>query len=136
MELIGFLLQALLIHGFQLLDMWITHVAVKNSDCQRSKFLDSMTAGLFFFFLVVLYIVFFMLNLECISMGHLKLETLTCLLDRLTVGMERPPQPKPRFLSGHGYFGNGARSLLAHLVAAWPFLSSSGCSFVSQHTRK
>ncbi|XP_056853147.1 E3 ubiquitin protein ligase RIN2 isoform X2 [Raphanus sativus] len=38
-------LQALLIHGFQLLDMWITHLAVKNSDCQRSKFLDSMTAG-------------------------------------------------------------------------------------------
>ncbi|KAL0873336.1 hypothetical protein Bca101_023041 [Brassica carinata] len=34
--------QALLIHGFQLLDMWINHVAVKNSDC---KFLDSMTAG-------------------------------------------------------------------------------------------
>ncbi|XP_010532247.1 PREDICTED: E3 ubiquitin protein ligase RIN2 [Tarenaya hassleriana] len=38
-------MQALLIHGFQLLDMWINHVAVKNSDCQRSKFLDSMTAG-------------------------------------------------------------------------------------------
>ncbi|CAH2078000.1 unnamed protein product [Thlaspi arvense] len=38
-------LQALLIHGFQLLDMWINHLAVKNSDCQRSKFLDSMTAG-------------------------------------------------------------------------------------------
>ncbi|CAN8325882.1 unnamed protein product [Cochlearia groenlandica] len=38
-------LQALLIHGFQLLDMWINHVAVKNSDCQRSKFLDSLTAG-------------------------------------------------------------------------------------------
>ncbi|EOA13128.1 hypothetical protein CARUB_v10026147mg [Capsella rubella] len=38
-------LQALLTHGFQLLDMWINHLAVKNSDCQRSKFLDSMTAG-------------------------------------------------------------------------------------------
>ncbi|CAD5329001.1 putative chromatin regulator PHD family [Arabidopsis thaliana] len=38
-------LQALLIHGFQLLDMWINHLAVKNSDCQRSKFIDSMTAG-------------------------------------------------------------------------------------------
>ncbi|XP_010442644.1 PREDICTED: E3 ubiquitin protein ligase RIN3 isoform X1 [Camelina sativa] len=38
-------LQALLIHGFQLLDMWINHLAVKNSDCERSKFLDSMTAG-------------------------------------------------------------------------------------------
>ncbi|XP_020867639.1 E3 ubiquitin protein ligase RIN3 isoform X2 [Arabidopsis lyrata subsp. lyrata] len=38
-------LQALLIHGFQLLDMWINHFAVKNSDCQRSKFYDSMTAG-------------------------------------------------------------------------------------------
>ncbi|KAG7533813.1 Zinc finger RING-type [Arabidopsis thaliana x Arabidopsis arenosa] len=38
-------LQALLIHGFQLLDMWINHLAVKNSDCQRSKFYDSMTAG-------------------------------------------------------------------------------------------
>ncbi|CAH8304189.1 unnamed protein product [Eruca vesicaria subsp. sativa] len=38
-------LQALLIHGFQLLDLWINHLAVKNSDCQRSKFLDSMTAG-------------------------------------------------------------------------------------------
>ncbi|XP_010443260.1 PREDICTED: E3 ubiquitin protein ligase RIN3-like [Camelina sativa] len=38
-------LQALLIHGFQLLDMWINHLAVKNSDCHRSKFLDSMTAG-------------------------------------------------------------------------------------------
>jgi autocrine motility factor receptor len=37
--------QALLIHGFQLLDMWINHLAVKNSDCQRSKFYDSMTAG-------------------------------------------------------------------------------------------
>ncbi|KAG2242057.1 hypothetical protein Bca4012_023151 [Brassica carinata] len=34
--------QALLIHGFQLLDMWINYLAVKNSDC---KFLDSMTAG-------------------------------------------------------------------------------------------
>ncbi|CAE6234533.1 unnamed protein product [Arabidopsis arenosa] len=38
-------LQALLIHGFQLLEMWINHLAVKNSDCQRSKFYDSMTAG-------------------------------------------------------------------------------------------
>ncbi|CAF2131307.1 BnaA03g47220D [Brassica napus] len=38
-------LQALLIHGFQLLDMWINHLAASNSDCQRSKFLDSMTAG-------------------------------------------------------------------------------------------
>ncbi|XP_010555618.1 PREDICTED: E3 ubiquitin protein ligase RIN2-like [Tarenaya hassleriana] len=38
-------MQALLIHGFQLLDMWINHVAVKNSDCPGSKFLDSMTAG-------------------------------------------------------------------------------------------
>ncbi|CAN7071664.1 unnamed protein product [Brassica oleracea var. botrytis] len=38
-------LQALLIHGFQLLDMWINHLAVKNSDCRKSKFLDSMTAG-------------------------------------------------------------------------------------------
>ncbi|KAF2587266.1 hypothetical protein F2Q70_00035068 [Brassica cretica] len=36
---------ALLIHGFQLLDMWINHLAVKNSDCRKSKFLDSMTAG-------------------------------------------------------------------------------------------
>jgi autocrine motility factor receptor len=25
--------------------MWINHLAVKNSDCQRSKFIDSMTAG-------------------------------------------------------------------------------------------
>ncbi|KAG2256354.1 hypothetical protein Bca52824_075648 [Brassica carinata] len=38
-------LQALLIHGFQLLDLWINHLVVNNSDCQRSKFLDSMTAG-------------------------------------------------------------------------------------------
>ncbi|KAJ4871043.1 E3 ubiquitin protein ligase RIN2 [Raphanus sativus] len=38
-------LQALLIHGFQLLDMWTNHLVVNNSDCQRSKFLDSMTAG-------------------------------------------------------------------------------------------
>ncbi|CAN7081672.1 unnamed protein product [Brassica oleracea var. botrytis] len=38
-------LQALLIHGFQLLDMWINHLAASNSDCQRSKLVDSMTAG-------------------------------------------------------------------------------------------
>ncbi|ESQ43429.1 hypothetical protein EUTSA_v10014220mg [Eutrema salsugineum] len=38
-------LQALLIHGFQLLDMLINDLAVKNLDCQRSRFLDSMTAG-------------------------------------------------------------------------------------------
>ena len=116
-------LQALLIHGFQLLDMWINHLAASNSDCQRSKFLDSMTAGLFFSVLDILD------RFEL----HILIFT---VLDRLTVGVEGPPQPKPWFLSGHGYFGNGTRSLFAHLVAAWPFLSSSGCSFVSQHTCK
>ena len=50
--------------------------------------------------------------------------------------MERPPQPKPWFLPGHGYFGNGTMSLFAYLVAPWHCLSSGGCSFVSQHTCK
>ena len=58
------------------------------------------------------------------------------LWDRLTVGMEGPPQPKPWFLPGHGYFGNGTMSLFAYLVAPWHCLSSGGCSFVSQHTCK
>ena len=57
-------------------------------------------------------------------------------LNRLVIGMERPPQPKSWFLPRHGYLGNGPRSLFAHLVAPWNGLPSGGCSFVSQHTCK
>ncbi|XP_074319587.1 E3 ubiquitin protein ligase RIN2-like [Silene latifolia] len=37
-------LQAMVLHGFQLMDMCFNHSAVESSDCQRSKLLD-LTAG-------------------------------------------------------------------------------------------
>ncbi|KAH9602354.1 hypothetical protein KSS87_020019 [Heliosperma pusillum] len=37
-------LQAMILHGYQLMDMWLNHSALESSDCQRSKLLD-FTAG-------------------------------------------------------------------------------------------
>lgn len=37
-------LQASVVHGFQLMDIWLHHSAAETSDCQRSKFFDT-TAG-------------------------------------------------------------------------------------------
>ncbi|XP_057546625.1 E3 ubiquitin protein ligase RIN2-like [Amaranthus tricolor] len=37
-------LQAIVVHGFQLMDIWLHHSAAETTDCQRSKFFDS-TAG-------------------------------------------------------------------------------------------
>lgn len=88
-------MQALLIHGFQLLDMWINHLAVKNSDCQRSKFLDSMTAGRLFSGVMLCFSI---RARECIPGTSLVYWNSTSQgkllsLDRLTAGMEGPPQP-------------------------------------------
>ncbi|KAF5743597.1 RPM1 interacting protein 2 isoform 1 [Tripterygium wilfordii] len=38
-------MQAMLVHGFQLLDIWLHHVAGNSMDCQTSKFLDTSAAG-------------------------------------------------------------------------------------------
>ncbi|XP_028091273.1 E3 ubiquitin protein ligase RIN2-like isoform X2 [Camellia sinensis] len=38
-------LQAIVIHGFQLLDIWFHDLAGNNTNCQRSKLLDISTAG-------------------------------------------------------------------------------------------
>ncbi|KAJ8448614.1 hypothetical protein Cgig2_010501 [Carnegiea gigantea] len=38
-------LQAIVVHGFQLMDVWLHHSAAENSDCQRSKFFNASTAG-------------------------------------------------------------------------------------------
>uniref|UniRef100_A0A7C9CTF9 RING-type domain-containing protein n=1 Tax=Opuntia streptacantha TaxID=393608 RepID=A0A7C9CTF9_OPUST len=38
-------LQAILVHGFQLMDVWLHHSAAENSDCQRSKIFNTSTAG-------------------------------------------------------------------------------------------
>ncbi|KAK7259736.1 hypothetical protein RIF29_25349 [Crotalaria pallida] len=38
-------LQAILVHGFQLLDIWLNHSTCNSSDCQRPKLFDSLTAG-------------------------------------------------------------------------------------------
>ncbi|KAI4323778.1 hypothetical protein L6164_023357 [Bauhinia variegata] len=38
-------LQAILVHGFQLLDIWLHHSAYTSACCQRSKFFDALTAG-------------------------------------------------------------------------------------------
>lgn len=38
-------LQAIVVHGFQLLDIWVHHSAAESSDFQRSKFLDTSAAG-------------------------------------------------------------------------------------------
>ncbi|KAJ1406750.1 Zinc finger, RING-type [Sesbania bispinosa] len=38
-------LQAILVHGFQLLDMWLHHSACNSSDCRMPKLLDTLTAG-------------------------------------------------------------------------------------------
>lgn len=38
-------LQAIVVHGFQLMDIWLNHSAAESSDCQRSKLLDTSTAG-------------------------------------------------------------------------------------------
>ncbi|XP_061371651.1 E3 ubiquitin protein ligase RIN2 [Gastrolobium bilobum] len=38
-------LQAILVHGFQLLDIWLHHSACNSSDCRMPKVLDTLTAG-------------------------------------------------------------------------------------------
>lgn len=38
-------LQAILVHGFQLLDIWIHHSACSGSDFRTTKLLDTLTAG-------------------------------------------------------------------------------------------
>ncbi|KAJ7982508.1 E3 ubiquitin protein ligase rin2-like protein [Quillaja saponaria] len=38
-------LQALLVHGFQLLDIWIHHSSWNSSDCRWSKYFDTSAAG-------------------------------------------------------------------------------------------
>ncbi|KAF5480259.1 hypothetical protein F2P56_001022 [Juglans regia] len=38
-------LQAILVHGFQLLDIWLHHSAVSSANCQRFKLFDSSAAG-------------------------------------------------------------------------------------------
>ncbi|KAL5812695.1 hypothetical protein ACOSQ3_027645 [Xanthoceras sorbifolium] len=38
-------LQAILVHGFQLLDIWLHHSAGNSSNCERSKFFDISAAG-------------------------------------------------------------------------------------------
>ncbi|KAI8032723.1 E3 ubiquitin protein ligase RIN2 [Camellia lanceoleosa] len=40
-------LQAIVIHGFQLLDIWFNDSAGNNTNCQRSKLLDISTVGSF-----------------------------------------------------------------------------------------
>ncbi|XP_065871327.1 E3 ubiquitin protein ligase RIN2 [Euphorbia lathyris] len=37
--------QALLVHGFQLLDIWLHHSPGNSANCQRFKFFDSIAAG-------------------------------------------------------------------------------------------
>ncbi|XP_024196004.1 E3 ubiquitin protein ligase RIN2 isoform X1 [Rosa chinensis] len=44
---IGFeTLQAILVHGFQLLDIWLHHSAWSDANCERSKLFDTSAAGL------------------------------------------------------------------------------------------
>ncbi|KAF7824853.1 E3 ubiquitin protein ligase RIN2 [Senna tora] len=38
-------LQALLVHGFQFLDIWLHHSACNNTDSRRSKLFDTLAAG-------------------------------------------------------------------------------------------
>lgn len=42
------LLQAILVHGFQLLDIWLHHSAGNNSNCQISKFFNMTIPGIIF----------------------------------------------------------------------------------------
>ena len=42
------LLQAILVHGFQLLDIWLHHSAENCSNCQISKFFNMTIAGIIF----------------------------------------------------------------------------------------
>ncbi|CAI0404843.1 unnamed protein product [Linum tenue] len=39
-------LQAMLVHGFQLLDIWLHHSAGDSANCQRFKFFDTLRAGI------------------------------------------------------------------------------------------
>ncbi|KAJ9164057.1 hypothetical protein P3X46_023674 [Hevea brasiliensis] len=38
-------MQAMLVHGFQLLDIWLHHSAGNSTNCQRFKFFDTIAAG-------------------------------------------------------------------------------------------
>ncbi|KAJ6712255.1 RING FINGER AND PROTEASE ASSOCIATED DOMAIN-CONTAINING [Salix purpurea] len=38
-------MQAMLVHGFQLLEIWLHHSAGNSTNCQRFKFFDAMRAG-------------------------------------------------------------------------------------------
>lgn len=38
-------MQAILVHGFQLLDIWLHHSAGNSTNCARSKFFDALAAG-------------------------------------------------------------------------------------------
>ncbi|KAJ0041994.1 hypothetical protein Pint_17220 [Pistacia integerrima] len=38
-------MQAILVHGFQLLDIWIHHAAGNSTNCERPKFFDTSAAG-------------------------------------------------------------------------------------------
>ncbi|GAV79119.1 CUE domain-containing protein/zf-RING_2 domain-containing protein [Cephalotus follicularis] len=38
-------MQAILVHGFQLLDIWLHHSAENIANCQRSKYFDALSAG-------------------------------------------------------------------------------------------
>ncbi|KAF9614261.1 hypothetical protein IFM89_016553, partial [Coptis chinensis] len=39
-------LQAIMVHGFQLLDMWLRHSAESNTSCERSHLFDKLAAGI------------------------------------------------------------------------------------------
>ncbi|CAH2070377.1 unnamed protein product [Thlaspi arvense] len=111
-------LQALLIQGFQLLDMWINHLAVKNLDCQRSKFLDSVTAGFIFSRLMISVRLQSCILLDIFGLFDVHVTYWNPYpLDRIIIGMESSTQPESWLLPRYRYLGNG--QVLAHLVAPW-----------------
>lgn len=43
----------MLVHGFQLLDIWLYHSTGNSTNCQRLKFFDAVAAGIYEIFAMV-----------------------------------------------------------------------------------
>ncbi|KAE9464996.1 hypothetical protein C3L33_03093, partial [Rhododendron williamsianum] len=110
--------QAVVMHGFQLLDIWIHHTSGNGSICERSKLFDISN-----------------------SCGGLNLPLLINIVcnefdGRFIIGMERITYPELGFFSGHDDVIDGTWSLCAYLVASWHGISSRGYSSFPEYKGK
>lgn len=125
-----------MVHGFQLLDIWLHHSAWNDANCERSKLFDTSATGkshiIFYIFIHIFYHILWMYT--CLEF----LFTIFMMVSkcRFVVGMERQSYSEFGFCPGHGNFVNGSWSLRAYLVAPWHGIPFCGCDPFSKHTCK